>query len=193
MSPRVLATSIVILVSLAAVACTSGGSEGPPSTATSGAPPEASTSSSPGTEVQEPAPVELIQGDACGEAYFWAATASGDVAVTVSVDSRERSTDGPTTIKIDLPDPAVTVRVLRGDEMAANFCNDAIDIRSLPTSEQGATSGTGEIQLDPQAASGKLICGSTRGTLRLIGLESADGTRFAPIEVDSQGIGCYAG
>ena len=177
MSSRRRCLSTVLVALLMACGASSCGSESTSSTA-----PEPT-----------PGPIELTQGDACGDAYFWAATASGDVAVTVTVKVRKRSVDDPTTVQIVLPDAASTVRVLRGRNMVANFCNDALDRDKFPTSEQDAVAGKGTIVLDPTNSDGRSACGATRGTLRLTGIEAEDGTKFAPITVESNNIGCYAG
>jgi hypothetical protein len=42
--------------------------------------------------------IELTRSGACGDADFWAATESGDIAVTVTVDAHERvPCQGPET------------------------------------------------------------------------------------------------
>lgn len=70
--------------------------------------------------------VALTESGACGEAFFWAATPAGDVAVTVTVEADRRSSTERTTIPISLSDPAVIVEVLRGRQMTMNFCTDVI-------------------------------------------------------------------
>lgn len=151
----------------------------------------------PVTSKLAPNPVELTQGDGCGEAYFWAATASGDVAVTVNIEARSRSAAEPTTYPLDLPDDEVTVRVLRGRDLPRNFCTDVIDGNAQPTSEVEVQSGTGSIVLDPLPPAGNSGCGTSdkepNGTLRLTGLVADDGTVFEPIEVETGSIGCYSG
>jgi hypothetical protein len=139
-----------------------------------------------------PAPVELTDSAACGDAYFWVGTPAGDVAVAVTVEARDRSATEGTTIAFSVPDPDVTVSVLRGQDMARNVCTDVIDGASEPTSSVDAVAGEGEIVLGPVDPDGYDSCG-TRGTLRLTGLEAPDGTAFAPVEVTSDEIGCYAG
>lgn len=143
---------------------------------------------------QQRSPLELTAGDACGDAYFWATTGSGSVAVTVRIDARDRSTTEVTTEAFTLPDPAVEVEVLEGRDLGRNFCNDVIDTASEPRARQGAVAGEGTITLDP-ALEGldPFGCGSISGQLDLTGLEAEDGTTFAPIRVSSDSIGCYAG
>ena len=137
-------------------------------------------------------PVELVDGGACGDAWFWAATASGDVAVTVSVDARRRSSTESTTLTIVADDPEVTIEVLRGTNLDANFCTDVVIEESEESWSGTATAGTGQITLEPTDPSQTSNCGAD-GTLRLDGLVADDGTTFAPIEVRSPYIGCYAG
>src|ERR671913_1244951 len=60
------------------------------------------------------AAVPLTEGDACGDAWFWAATEAGGVAITVSVDARDRAKGAATTIAVDVGGPAVSVEALRG-------------------------------------------------------------------------------
>ena len=145
----------------------------------------------------EEQPVELPRGDACGEASFWAATGSGDLAVTVRIDARDRSATEPTTREFTLPDPGVVVEVLEGERLWANFCTDAISTASEPRTRQAAVAGAGTVtlgattdrRLDPFGTG----CGATTGELELTGLEAEDGTTFAPIRVTSGSIGCYYG
>ena len=50
------------------------------------------------------------------------------------------------------------------------------------------------IHLGPTESSGTSGCDkTTHGTLRLAKLKAEDGTRFAPIKIASDKIGCYAG
>ncbi|HEY6532855.1 MAG TPA: hypothetical protein VIY72_11155, partial [Acidimicrobiales bacterium] len=135
--------------------------------------------------------VELPNGDACGEAWFWAATASGDVAVTVYMDTRDPSATTPTTVRFDVPDDAVTIEILEGTNLPRNFCTDLADLASKPRKRLAATSGSGTIRLDP--AGGQPPCGSASGDLHLDGLVAEDGTSFAPFTVVSTSIGCYSG
>jgi hypothetical protein len=138
--------------------------------------------------------VRLTASGGCGDAFLWATTAEGDVAVTVSTEARDRSAAGPTTIDFDLPDPEVTVEVLRGEDLARNFCNDVILPSSRPTDTRRATAGTGAMVLDPPKDPGSYDnCGTASGRLRLRGLVAEDGTTFAPIDARTDQIGCYAG
>lgn len=143
------------------------------------------------------APVELTQGDGCGEAFFWAASADGRTAVVVSVRANLRSEEEPTTIPVDVPDVLVTVEVLRGEDLPQNFCTDLIRAESEPESRTDARSGKGEIVLQPQEQRGNVGCGSSsrspNGTLHLTGVVADDGTEFAPIDVETSNIGCYSG
>ena len=136
--------------------------------------------------------VELTQSGACGEAYFWAASENGAVAVTVSVEARDRSADEQTVIRFAVTDPGVEVKVLHGNQLHRNFCTDVIDGASEPKEAEAAAVGEGEIQLDPPGPEVS-SCGTTSGTLRLQGLEAESGLTFAPIDVSSESIGCYAG
>jgi hypothetical protein len=138
------------------------------------------------------APVALPNGDACGDAYFWAATDSGDVAVTVTVEARDRSHREATTLEFVIPDPAVEVEVLSGEQLSRNFCTDLPSSASEPQHRQPATAGEGTITLDP-APKGSAACGAVTGELQVDGLVAQDGTRFAPIRISSDSIGCYAG
>jgi hypothetical protein len=135
-------------------------------------------------------PLVLTDGDACGEAFFWAATTAGDTAVTVYVDVRDR---GAVAETYDLPDPAVTVEVLRGSDLPRNMCTDVLDLESEPTERISATAGHVEIEVTPSTAPGGPSCGTADGTLRLTDLVADDGTTFEPIEVTSASIGCYQG
>jgi hypothetical protein len=135
----------------------------------------------------------MASGGACGEAYFWATTETGDLAVTVSVDARDRSHEAPTTIDVAVPDAAVEVEILRGHDLARNFCTDVIDAASEPEDRQPAQAGRGQITLDPAPDDLGASCGDLGGELRLDGVIAEDGTTFAPITVTSDAIGCYSG
>ncbi|WP_147251988.1 hypothetical protein [Blastococcus sp. TF02-09] len=139
-------------------------------------------------------PVELTAGDGCGDAFFWAATASGDVAVTISIDARGRSPVDALAQEFVLPDAAVSVEVLAGRGMQQNFCTDAINGAAEPRQRQEAVAGEGTIRLDPVPPGlDPTGCGSVSGELELTGLQAADGTTFALIQVRSDSIGCYSG
>ena len=146
------------------------------------------TAPSTTTEPEEPTLVELTQSGACGDAYFWAATETGNRAVTVTVEARDRSDTEPTTIPVDLDD----VQILSGDHLDRNFCTDVLFTESEPQETLAATDGEGEIVLDPPLTAADNPCGAN-GTLTLDGLVAEDRTAFAPIEVSSDEIGCYAG
>jgi hypothetical protein len=137
-------------------------------------------------------PVELADSGACGDAFFWAATGPGDLAVTVAVDARDRSAGEPTTRRFSIPAPAVDVSVLSGSDLARNFCTDLPDPSANPAGTQTATDGTGVLAVGPRLAD-YAGCGHVRGTLSLDGLVAEDGTVFAPIRVTTEAIGCYSG
>ncbi|MEO8330598.1 MAG: hypothetical protein ABI586_11370 [Candidatus Nanopelagicales bacterium] len=135
--------------------------------------------------------VQLTKGDACGDVYFWATTKDGDTAVTVSVQAMRRSRDKQTTIPFSVLGDLARVAVLRGTQLARNFCTDLPSLESEPTERLKASSGTGTIVINASAPN--QACGNTEGTLTLDNLVASDGTRFAPINVTSNQIGCYAG
>jgi len=99
------------------------------------------------------AAVELPNGDACGDAYFWATSDSNDVAVTVTIDAQDRSRQDATTVRFTLPDPSVEVEVLGGRDLSRNFCTDVIDSTSEPQDRQMVTGGKGTITLEIGRAS----------------------------------------
>lgn len=139
----------------------------------------------------------LEQSGGCGDAYFWAATAEEDVAVTVQVEARSRSDVEPTVIDFKLPDPEVTVEVQRGRALTQPLCNDVVDgTVHRVESQQAGVAGSGRITLSPRVmderALDELPCG-VNGELRLEGLVAEDGTRFDDIDIQTEGIGCYAG
>lgn len=145
--------------------------------------------------------VTLEQSGACGEAFFWAASRSGDVAVTVQVDVRKRATNAATTVGFSVPDDQVAVEVLRGNALHRNFCTDLPF--SEPESRAPARRGKGALTLaapadgegvDPPAGSaiGGPGCG-VKGTLALTELVADDGTRIEVPTVRATTIGCYAG
>jgi hypothetical protein len=168
-----------VLLACAAVALTAC------TTTTAGSGSPASTPAVPG----RPGGVALPDGGACGEVFFWAASASGDVAVTVSVDVTDRPVDGPTHLRFGLPDAEVDVAVLTGRDLPDNFCTDVIDSRSEPTGTQEVTAGTVTLDVDPPGEE----CGESDGRLRIDGLVAADGTAFAPVDVRSGLVGCNVG
>lgn len=139
------------------------------------------------------APIELTAGDGCGDASFWgmARTDSGEIAVSVSIEARDRSTVDPTTWDFVVPDAGVTVEILQGQYLETYFCND-VRVGSEPA-RQGAVAGAGTITLDPRPEVPAARCGSVSGELELTGLVAADGTAFAPIRITTDSIGCYSG
>lgn len=141
----------------------------------------------------DPAQVRLTEGGACGDAFFWAATKSGDTAVTVTITGKPRSFVTRSVFDLTEYNVDLYVSVLRGEQLARNFCTDVIMRNWQPTSSQPAVTGTGEIVLGPASAHVGQGCGTTRGTLQLDGLVAEDGTAFVPIKVVSQNIGCYSG
>ncbi|MGY1744056.1 hypothetical protein [Blastococcus sp. SYSU D00695] len=133
--------------------------------------------------------VELVRGDACRDVFFWAATASGELAVTVTVDVADRPADGPTEVSARLPDPGVTVEVLRGPgDLTVDLCTDAL-VGVEPTGRQSAVAGDLAMTVDPPGED----CGESDGRLRIEGLVAEDGTAFAPIDVVSVLVGCNVG
>lgn len=139
------------------------------------------------------AAVVLEQSGGCGDAFFWAATAEGDVAVTVTVEARSRSTAEPTVIDFTLPDPVVAVEVQRGRALVQPMCNDVIDSRVWRVDERLAgVSGAGRIRLAPRAEGEPSACGVS-GDLRLEGLVAEDDTRVGDVAIQTDQIGCYAG
>lgn len=151
----------------------------------SGAPAGGSTgrSGSPGGDV------ELVRGDACAEVFFWAASASGEVAVTVEVDVADRAADRPSEYSLELPDPGIAVTVLTGPgDLTQDFCTDAL-VGVEPTGEQEAVAGTVLIRVDAPGED----CGESDGELRIDGLVTEDGTGFPPVHVRSVLVGCNVG
>lgn len=145
-------------------------------------------------EDQASSPLELTAGEACGDAYFWATIESGDVAVTVTIEARDRSRVVATTREFVVPDATVEVQLLEGKNLGRNFCTDLPDAASEPQSRHKAIAGEGTITLDPAPQSpDPFSCGMVSGELELTGLKAEDGTMFAPIRVTSDSIGCYAG
>jgi hypothetical protein len=146
----------------------------------------------PNTE-ESPA-IDLVQSGACGDAFFWAASADGETAVTVDVTySRPADAQGKVTIPFTAPgNQVVRVEVLTGADLSRNFCTDVIDMSSQPDTRSAAVAGQGRvtIAIPPRDGSG---CGRTLGSLDLSGLVAADGTEFSPITVESRDIGCYSG
>jgi hypothetical protein len=125
---------------------------------------------------------------------FWAATSSGDLAVQVSLDVTDRSSDSASTSEFVLPDDAVRVQVLEGTDLPRNFCTDAIDSAFQPKRRRSAKAGTGFITVEPPTPAGSNpACGSVAGQLTLTGLVADNGTTFAPITVHSRSVGCYSG
>ena len=186
---RLLAGRVLGIVVLTGLAACGGDDRSSP-------PVERDVRSSPPVErdVRSSPPVELTAGDACGDAWFWAATGSGDIAVTVSIDAVDRSSAEAMAHDFVLPDGSVAVEVLEGQGMQQNFCTDVVNGSARPRQRQGAVAGEGTIRLDPLPQGLDPVgCGSVSGELELTGLEAEDGTTFAPIRVRSDSIGCYSG
>ena len=132
----------------------------------------------------------LGPGDGCGDAFFWATNADDTIAVTVTVEQRERVATEPTTASYDVGDPGLTVTVLRGQDLSSTFCTDLlvgdpVDSRRLrpppATSRSCSSRGTRLRRLRQH-----------HGTATVTALEG-DGLSFADVTVESAHIGCYAG
>jgi hypothetical protein len=153
----------------------------------------AACGSDPVATAVDPDPVDLVElgpGGACGDAFFWAATADDSIAVTVMVDARERSTREPFRASYDVSAPELTVKVLRGERLSSTFCTDIL-VGDPVESETAASAGTAEVRLDPGTPD-MTGCGKTGGSLVVSGLADG-GLSFASFTVESGTIGCYAG
>lgn len=138
-------------------------------------------------------PIQLTRSGGCGDAYLWAATEDGTVAVTVGVEVPGHSTREDTVVAIDLPDPDVEAHLLRGDQdLTRNLCVDVVDADAEPTSTVELTAGTGTITTTPISTDVGL-CGDVTGTLELTDVEADDGTRIAEVTAETADIGCFAG
>lgn len=107
--------------------------------------------------------------------------------MTVRVEARQRSTVDRTTIDVVPGDGDATIEILRGTNLHRNFCNDIISSEAEPTATLSAVAGSGVAILDPRRP------GPVSGSLTIDGLAADDGTTFAPIRIDSDRIGSYAG
>lgn len=136
------------------------------------------------------ASTELTQAGACAEAFFWAANESDDLAVTFSVEAKERSTESPAAVEFSEPAGEVVIEVVRGSNLGTTFCTDLPQGRVDSTTK--AASGRGEISLDPAGVIPN-DCGTVAGRLHATEVTTQDGTAFAPIAITSDQIGCYAG
>jgi hypothetical protein len=136
----------------------------------------------------------LPRSGGCGDAFLWAATKDGDLAVTVQVDAVRRPTDQSAQWSVDLPSDDVLVRVLRGVNLPQNFCTDLILEESEPASATRVLDGRLQLTLDP-APTEPVVCGtsSVSGHLRVSGLRAEDGTEFGPFAVATESIGCTSG
>lgn len=138
-------------------------------------------------------PIELTRSGGCGDAYLWAATEDGTVAVTVGVVVPRHSTREDTVVEIDLPDPDVDAELLRGDQdLTRNLCVDVVDPDAEPTSTVELTAGTGEVTTTAISTDVGL-CGDVTGTLELADVVAEDGTVIGDVDADSETIGCFAG
>ena len=89
-------------------------------------------------------------------------------------------------------DPRVTLEIETGRGLTQRMCNDVIDVSTHALeSRDPAVEGSGRVTLAP-AAAGPNPCGS-HGSLRLEGVTAPDGARFAPIDIETDSIGCSAG
>jgi hypothetical protein len=176
---RTAITWVSVIVVVAVVGCTSSGREAKPTTT---------------VRDLRGQRLELPRTGGCGDAFFWAATDSGDVAVTVLVDTEDRPSDRPTKLTASLPSDLASVRVLRGTDVPRNFCTDVIDSDSQPRSASRAAAGDLTIVLDP-APTPPVLCGRTsvEGRMELVRLIADDRTAFAPISVRTNSIGCVDG
>lgn len=107
--------------------------------------------------------------------------------MTVRVEARNRSTVDRTTIDVVPGGDDSTIEIRRGTNLHWNFCNDVISREAEPTATHSAVAGSGVAVLDPRRS------GPVSGSVIIEGLEAVDGTTFAPIRIESDRIGSYAG
>lgn len=138
-------------------------------------------------------PVALTRFGACADAFVWAANADETVVVTAYLDAADRSTTEPTTYVLDLPDERAEVQVLRGRGLTRNLCTDALSMESEPASTEVGIAGQVRIDVDAALPERYAGCGVTSVRFAFTGIESADGTTFAPATAETTGIGCYSG
>jgi hypothetical protein len=145
-------------------------------------------------ETESSAAIDLVRTGACGDAFFWAESAVGDIAVTAEV-TYSRPADAQVTVEIPftLPDSqVVNVQVLTGQDLSRNFCTDLPALSSEPDNTSPAVAGQGRVTIAAPPSTGN-ACGRTLGTLDLSGLVAEDGTEFSTVTVESRDIGCYSG
>lgn len=130
----------------------------------------------------------LTRSGGCGEAFLWAADEDGRTAVVVDADLRDRSTTDPTTLEVTLPDPAVEVVLVDGEDLTAGFCTD------LPTSEvereTPVVAGEVVLRVDPPATgSGQFA----EGSFEVVGAVAEDGRVVPDTQATTEYIGFRAG
>jgi hypothetical protein len=183
--PRSLARTAAILTILVAVLAGCGSED---QTSTASTEPPLADPSTTTTTTPDEAAIELSRSGGCADAFFWAASADGELAVTAYVDVRDRQ--DAVHLEIDLPDPPVEVTLQRGTDLTQPFCNDVLDQDYELEEEVPVTEGHLELTVDAARGDGH---GFRMGTLVLTDLVAEDGTRLPDLEITTEMIGMYAG
>ena len=145
------------------------------------------TASAPPT-VPRPA-IALTTTGACNEVAFYARSADDTTAITINFDATRRSPSIETVVQFRLPDPRISVFVSHGTGLNRGLCTDVVSGSDCSqTSQERVSAGSGTITLDP-ARSGPGHCG-VHGSWHLDGVTDIDGATFAPININSNLIGC---
>lgn len=134
---------------------------------------------------------QLTQFGGCGDAFFWAATADDTVAITISVDARERPRDAAFERTYDLAtDTGITVEVIEGAALSPAFCNHVIDAnRHRVDRTEAIAEGIVTVRIDPPPDEfGAFV----HGKATLEGGRLADGRPIVPLTVTTDQIGFYA-
>ncbi len=146
----------------------------------------------PPTTVSAAEPKALTQFGGCGDAFFWAATADDTVAITISVEARDRPRDAVFERTYDLAtDTGITVEVIEGAALSPAFCNDVIDAnRHRVDRTETIAEGIVTVRVDPPPDEfGAFV----HGKATLEGARLADGRPIVPFTVTTDQIGFYAG
>lgn len=141
-----------------------------------------------GDDEQRPAPpIGWDTSGVCGEAFFWAASSDGTLAVTISVGTFQ-ATDEPAATSFSLPDDLVDVEVVHGTRLDRYYCTDLPASGAAVTSTEKVVAGSGEVELGRRG-----LCSEVPGTLALRGIRTSPGTEYPSVDIDALGVGCSSG
>jgi hypothetical protein len=138
---------------------------------------------------------DLTSWGGCGDVTLYALDEASDTLLIVSADVADRSTAEPTVVAGDLPQPGVTVTLVRGARLDKGLCEAMFEEPGAQIdSSVGAATGTVTFTVGPAGPVDAPLqaCGTTTGSVEVQNLVMLDGSRVADLTISSDDVGCYA-